>query len=221
MNHLFFCPALPLLWLFRLLAPPPLVCLLCVSSQGLTRHDAVDQITETGGKWHQHYHSWLCGARRIHQRCHYPQLSPGWWWWWCHLRACRGCRGAQSPALLPAAGSMLSLFSLWHLFQEGSCPAPFTLFRAIVKWEIKWKRGLGKDKLELVETTQDFGWSTERIRFCLFPILGHQNVFSREKFVFLTSHAVQITALSTDVTYSFNAHHSIKGNSSVLIIHHS
>lgn len=36
-----------------------------------------------------------------------------------------GVREHSRPPLLPAAGSVLSLFSLWHLFQEGSCTAPF------------------------------------------------------------------------------------------------
>lgn len=63
----------------------------CASSQGLARHDAVDPIAATRGERHQHYHRWLCGAWRIHQRRNYPQLSPWWRWRWCHLRDCRVC----------------------------------------------------------------------------------------------------------------------------------
>ena len=66
---------------------------LCVSSQGLTGYDAVDQIAATRGERHQHYHSWLCGARRVHQRRHHPQLSPRRWWRRRHLRALGGGAG--------------------------------------------------------------------------------------------------------------------------------
>lgn len=149
-----------------------------ISSQGFTGHDAVDQITETWGEWHQHYHCWLCGARRIHQCRHHPQLSHGRWWWWCHLRACggecvweHGRHHHQPPLLLlllPVAGgwgSVFSLFSLWHLFQEGSCTAPFTLFRAIVKWEVEWKRGLRGGQVGIRRNSSGwFGLSAERER---------------------------------------------------------
>ena len=114
-----------------------LLCMLCLSLQGITGNDAVDQITKTWGEWHQHHYSWFCGARRIHQRCYHPKLSLPGWWWWRHLKARRGRRRAQSPPLVAVVGSVLSTFSLWHLFQEGSCTAPLTLFRAIVNWEIK------------------------------------------------------------------------------------
>lgn len=77
---------------------------------------------------------------------------------------CGGWQGAQSPP--PLLWSVLSLFSLWHLFQEGSCTASFTLFRAIVNGEILWQRDDGWKG----ETTQVFGWSMERLRFCLFPM---------------------------------------------------
>lgn len=124
----FFCPLI-------LLNTAACMCV-CVfplfPSQGVTRHDALDQITATRRERHQHHHSWLCGAGRIHQCRHHAQLSHGWRRWrWCHLRAYRGRRRAWPPSLLPVAGSVFSLFC-WHLFQKGGAfSAPFTFFRAI------------------------------------------------------------------------------------------
>ncbi len=182
-----------------------------MSSQGLTGHDAVDQITETRGERHQHYHSWLCGARRIHQRRHHPQLSPGRRRRWRHLRAHRGRQGAQSPR--PVVWSVLSLFSLWHLFQEGSCTAPFTLFRAIVSWENQVAK-MGVERREVVIGRNNTGvWLEHKENEVLFiSYLGDRSCFlSSEMFVFFTSCAVKLIAFSTEQMHRFQAYHFPKG----------
>lgn len=173
---------------------PPKMCLcvcFCASSQGLTRHDAVDQITATGGERHQHYHSWLCGARRIHQRRHHPQLSPGRRWRRRHLRACReGRQGAQSP--LPLLWSVLSLFSLWHLFQEGSCTASFTLFRATVNREIEWQKDdWGVKEVGMRRNDTGVWLEHEENKILFVSYSGMRIVSSSEMFISFTSHAVK------------------------------
>ena len=88
----------------------------CASSQGLTGHDAVDQIAATRRERHQHYHSWLCGARRVHQRRHHPQLSPRRRWRRRHLRTLGGGgRGASGSTVATVAGGLVCALTLFSL----------------------------------------------------------------------------------------------------------
>lgn len=91
--------------------------------------------------------------------------------------------GAQS--LPPVLWSVLSLFSLWHLFKEGSCTASFTLFRAIVDQEIKWQKvDEGREVWMRRNNTGVWLEHEEESGFVCFPF-GDENCFLKWNVNFL------------------------------------
>lgn len=110
-------------------------------SQGLARHDAVDPIAAARRERHQHHNGWLCGAGRVHQRRHQPQLSPGWWWRRRHLRRCGvgGASGEQSPPDEGQCFSVCSHSSVFSVYFRRKTAMLLSFY--LGPWWLEWTNG--------------------------------------------------------------------------------